>query len=77
MYAPMILVNVHDAKTNLSSLIAAVEKGEEVIIARNGTPVVQLMLYKKHKSLLGCAEGFVEYMADDFNAPLEDFREYQ
>ena len=36
-------VNVHHAKTNLSKLIAAVESGEEVVIARNGKPAVKLV----------------------------------
>ena len=35
----MIIVNVHEAKTNLSRLLAKVEAGEEVVIARSGTPV--------------------------------------
>jgi len=36
-------VNIHEAKTNLSSLILKAEAGEEVIIARAGTPVVKLV----------------------------------
>ena len=39
----MIKVNVHEAKTNLSRLLAQVEAGEEVVIARNGKPVAQLV----------------------------------
>lgn len=35
-------VNVHDAKTHLSRLLARVEAGEEVVIARNGKPVAKL-----------------------------------
>ena len=38
----MITVNVHEAKTNLSRLLAQAEAGEEVIIARNGKPVARL-----------------------------------
>ena len=38
----MVTVNMHEAKTHLSRLIAQVEAGEEVVIARNGTPVVRL-----------------------------------
>jgi prevent-host-death family protein len=37
------VVNIHEAKTRLSSLIAAVEAGDEVIIARGGKPVVALV----------------------------------
>jgi prevent-host-death family protein len=36
-------VNVHEAKSTLSALLAEVEQGEEVTIARNGTPVAKLV----------------------------------
>jgi len=36
-------VNVHDAKSQLSKLIEAALRGEEVIIARNNKPVVRLV----------------------------------
>jgi prevent-host-death family protein len=36
-------VNVHTAKTNLSSLLAEVESGEEIVIARAGKPVARLV----------------------------------
>jgi prevent-host-death family protein len=36
-------VNVYDAKTHLSQLIARVEGGEEIILARHGRPVARLV----------------------------------
>ncbi len=39
----MFLVNVHQAKTQLSRLLARVEAGEEVVIARRGEPVARLV----------------------------------
>jgi prevent-host-death family protein len=36
-------VNVQDAKTRLSELLARVEKGEEITIARAGRPVARLV----------------------------------
>ena len=42
----MQTVNVHQAKTQLSRLLARVEQGEEVVIARNGTPVARLLLFR-------------------------------
>lgn len=39
----MLVVNVHQAKTQLSRLLARVEAGEEVVIARRGEPVVRLV----------------------------------
>lgn len=38
-----MLVNVHDAKTHLSALLARVEAGEEVVIGRAGRPVAKLV----------------------------------
>lgn len=39
----MIDVNIHEAKTQLSALIARAEAGEDVIIKRNGEPVARLV----------------------------------
>ncbi len=39
----MIVVNVHDAKTQLSRLLVRVEAGEEVVIARRGKRVARLV----------------------------------
>ena len=48
-------VTIHEAKTQLSKLIAAVERGEEVVIARRDKPVVRLVKEepKKPKRVLG------------------------
>jgi prevent-host-death family protein len=35
--------NIHDAKTNLSRIIARVEHGEEIIISRAGRPVAKVI----------------------------------
>lgn len=37
-----MIANVHEAKTQLSRLIDAALRGEEVVIARNGVPAVRL-----------------------------------
>ncbi len=39
----MTVSNIHDAKTNLSKLIEAALRGEEVVIAKAGKPVVRLV----------------------------------
>jgi len=43
-------VNIHEAKTNLSKLIAFLEKGEEIIIAKAGNPVAKLITYRDTSS---------------------------
>jgi len=43
----MKTVNVHEAKTNFSSLLARVEKdGASIVICRNGEPVADLVPHK-------------------------------
>ena len=42
-FRTMVVVNVHQAKTQLSRLLARVEAGEEVVIARRGEPVARLV----------------------------------
>ena len=71
-------VTIHEAKTNLSKLIRQVLAGEEVIIARNKTPLVRLVMLEEAqpKRRLGGAKDVVLYIADDFDAPLEDFEDY-
>ena len=39
------MLNVHAAKTNFSKLLARVAKGEEIVIAKGGTPVAKLVPY--------------------------------
>ena len=43
----MIIVNVNKAKTNLARLLAEVEAGRKVVIARNGKPVARLVKYER------------------------------
>ena len=43
----MQIMNIHQAKTNLSKLIEQVNAGEDVIIAKAGKPVAKLISYKK------------------------------
>ena len=65
-------VNVHHAKTHLSKLIAAVESGEEVIIARAGKPAVKLVIVsppvrKSRKHLRGSGIGKLWIAPDAFS----------
>lgn len=48
----MLVVNIHEAKTRLSSLLAKIEKeNEEVLICRNGKPVADLRPHKPKERL--------------------------
>lgn len=45
----MEMHNVHDAKTHFSKLLDRVERGEQIVIARNGRPVAQLAAYQPRR----------------------------
>ena len=66
-------VNVHEAKTHLSRLLARVEHGDEIVIARAGRPIARLLPFRAGapERVLGSARGTV-WIADDFDAPLPD-----
>ena len=74
----MIKVNIHEAKTQLSRLIQAVLAGEEVIISRRNEPVARLVPLEKATVSRTLGWGGTEgmWMADDFDAPLDEFAEY-
>ena len=63
-------VNVHEAKTHLSSLLKRVEAGEEITISRAGTPVAKLIAAGPQGKTrpMGMARGKI-WIADDFDAP--------
>lgn len=69
-------VNIHHAKTHLSSLIAAAEAGEQIVIARAGKPAVKLVAVKKKpKQRLDRRPGFMKgqiHILKGFYDPLPD-----
>jgi antitoxin (DNA-binding transcriptional repressor) of toxin-antitoxin stability system len=71
-------VNIHEAKTQLSKLIQAAVNGKQVIIARGNKPVVRLEVLPEARSerKIGNAKGLILSMADDFDEPLDDFKDY-
>jgi prevent-host-death family protein len=62
---------IHAAKTNLSKLIEAAERGEEVIIARGDVPVVKLVPFKKKKFRMGIPE-LIGLPCPDFLEPMSE-----
>ena len=68
----MITVNVNEAKTHLSRLLKQVESGEEVVIARNGTPVAKLAsVQPRGKPVFGTLKGKIK-IDDRFFEPLPE-----
>ena len=69
----MLTVKIHEAKTQLSRLIASVESGEEVTILRGDTPVAKLVPVPKHLEPRkpGRLKGLI-VMDDSFFDPLPE-----
>lgn len=66
-----MLVNVHDAKSQLSKLIAAAESGNDVVIARNGKPAVRLVPVQSSGFRFGTLAHLVSAVPD-FDEPMGD-----
>jgi prevent-host-death family protein len=76
----MTTVSIDEARTKLSELIQRLHPGDEVIIIENNQPVARLLPAtvqpQPRLRRLGSMRGTVRYIAPDFDAPLEDFKEY-
>jgi prevent-host-death family protein len=63
-------VNIHEAKSNLSKLIERARSGDEVIIAKAGTPMVRLVpVDRPTKRIFGSAKGQI-ILKKGWNAPM-------
>lgn len=73
-----IQVNIHEAKTQLSRLIQSALSGREVIIKKKNRPLIRLEVLPGAGGgrQIGHAKGLIQSMAEDFDAPLEDFKAY-
>jgi prevent-host-death family protein len=75
----MATVTLEDAQARLKELIEQLQPGEEIVITRDEKPVARLVGEAKQERKprrLGTLKGSVLYMAPDFDAPLDDFKEY-
>jgi prevent-host-death family protein len=74
----MARVGMHDAKTHLSRLVERAEAGEDVVIQRNGKPVVRLVPIVEEPRSLASVRGVWRgrvHIADDFDELPEDIAE--
>jgi prevent-host-death family protein len=69
----MATVNMHEAKTHLSRLVERAAAGEEIVIAKAGTPVAKLIAYQERREPRkpGGWEGKV-WIAPDFDDELPE-----
>lgn len=69
----MTVVNIYDAKTQLSKLVDEAAAGNDVVIARGGKPVARLtrLDIPKRKLRFGVLKGKIK-ISDDFDSALPD-----
>ncbi len=75
-------ITLEEAKNQLAELLQAALNGEEVFIVGNDQQLIQLVPVKplplpkvERRPQFGSAKGLIT-MSDDFDEPLEDFKEY-
>ena len=70
-------IDINQAKQNFPELIEKTVRNGEVIITKNGQPFVKIILMVKPKKerKFGAAKGLIK-ISDDFDQPLDDFKEY-
>ena len=71
-------VTLEEASIRLSELISEVEGGQEVTLMRDNHPVAKLVAAfpKQVETRRGSMKGRLLYMAPDFDATPEDFKDY-
>jgi antitoxin (DNA-binding transcriptional repressor) of toxin-antitoxin stability system len=74
----MPTVNLEDAQAHLPQILAGLNPGELLVITQNGEPLATLTRsrLKQWPCRAGSAKNIAHWMAPDFDAPLEEFREY-
>jgi len=67
---PATQFNIHDAKTQLSRIVARVEAGEEIVISRDGRPVAKVVRLETNvrRTGRGSLRGQITF-ADDWDSP--------
>lgn len=74
----MTTVPLNEAQAKLPELIHKLHPGEELVITENDLPVARLVSAAQAgtERQLGTMQGTVLHMAPDFDAPLDDLKEY-
>jgi prevent-host-death family protein len=72
-----ITVNVHEAKTHFSKLLARVAAGERIIIAKAGKPVAELgPISEPHPRRIPGRDRGLIVVHPNFDDPIPEFEEY-
>jgi hypothetical protein len=74
----MAELNIEVASDELQKIIAGLKPGGELVFTANGVPVAKVvrLVQTSWPCKAGSAKDTDHWMAPDFDAPLEDFKEY-
>ncbi len=72
MLPGMETFNVHEAKTHFSRILAQVQAGHEVIIAKAGQPIARIVPIRTPRVREPDGERGTMWVAEDFDTPLPD-----
>lgn len=81
-------ISVEQAQIDLARMLEQVAAGDEVVITRDGRPLARVTAVPQENGNsassdahtpgdpIGWGKGLITYIAPDFDAPLDDFKEY-
>ena len=74
----MTTLNLDDAQAHLREVVTSLQPGEEIVLTDNGQPLAKLVRMDQTSwpCRAGSAKDKILWIAPDFDAPLEEFREY-
>ena len=77
----MSQVMLEDVGSQIVQLVQRASSGEDIVIVRDSTPVARITALPEEQPKTirpgyGSGKDDILYMADDFDAPLEDFKDY-
>jgi antitoxin (DNA-binding transcriptional repressor) of toxin-antitoxin stability system len=74
----MPTLNLCDTQAHLREVVAGLKPGEEIVLTDNGQPLAKLVRMERTSwpCKAGSAKDTIHWMAPDFNAPLEEFKEH-
>ena len=74
----MTTLNLEEVQAHLREIVVSLQPGEEIVLTDNGQPLAKLVktVRTSWPCKAGSAKDKILYIAPDFDAPLEEFKEY-
>lgn len=72
-------ITIEEATAHIASVLADVLQGEEIVITDHEKPVAKVIpfeLHTKKKRVFGGGKEMISFISDNFDEPLDDFKDY-